>query len=315
MTSNVGEAYMLPRDATESQRLDAQHEYMRQMSYGHLIHPSVPAHQLKAVADVATGTGLWLRQVAERPVNAQASSRGGSKFVGFDISPQQFPPTDSLPSHLSFVVHDFCEPFPIDYQQEFDLVNVRLVSYAIRAKDLEKVVRHIISLLRPGGYLQWQETDASESWAQPETSTATSCVNYVIAEKIHRGLLPSWSDDLMRLVHLETVSTFEHPSPAVQAGKRAAVMSAATALLKARISRQTTELESLSSLNDKTVQLKELESLNETLAAVERSNDTNSSWDFDVTWIVARKAIILNNITMGWMTAKKNASQAPEIYR
>lgn len=57
VASGEGEAYMLPRNTQESQRLDAQHEYMRQMSHGHLKHPSIPVQKLHAVADVATGTG------------------------------------------------------------------------------------------------------------------------------------------------------------------------------------------------------------------------------------------------------------------
>ncbi|KAL8937919.1 MAG: hypothetical protein Q9216_004181 [Gyalolechia sp. 2 TL-2023] len=328
------EPYMLPRNAQESQRLDAQHEYMRQMSFGHLTHPSIPALRLKAVADIATGTGVWLRQLAEDPALDPPTQGEPPNFVGFDISSEQFPSTDALPPNLAFVTHDFVNSFPAEHHERFDLVNVRLVSYAIKAVDLEKVVQNIIQLIRPGGYLQWQETDASDSWAHPETATATSCVNFVIAEKIDRGLLPgiatplvktilamkanladgqknpiSWSDDLMRLVHLETVSTLNHPSPAVEAGKKVAVMSAATALLKARIHRKQTALDSLSPSDNETEGLKEeLRSMNKTLEAIERGDETNgSSWDFDLTWIIARKAIKLDDVTQGWMTAKKPA--------
>lgn len=139
---------MLPRDNQESQRLNDQHEYFRQLSHGHLIHPSIPARQIHAVADVATGTGLWLRQLADeltlsRPVHGEESSF----FVGFDISQQQFPPADSLPSQMKFVVHDMVDAFPAQYHERFDLVNVRLVSYAVKASDLDRVVRNITQLL------------------------------------------------------------------------------------------------------------------------------------------------------------------------
>ncbi|KAL8727029.1 MAG: hypothetical protein Q9166_006327 [cf. Caloplaca sp. 2 TL-2023] len=333
MSSNVDEAYMLPRNIQESRRLDAQHEYMRALSYGHLIHSSIPARQLHAVADVATGTGVWLRHLAEDPALPRSAARQDPSFVGFDISKEQFPPTQSLPPHVKLVVHDMVEPFPAEYHERFDLVNVRLVSYAIKGSNLDRVVRNVIQLLRPGGYLQWQETDASDSWAHPETPTATSCVNHVIAEKIDRGLLPgiagplvkaivslpatladgqknpiSWSEDLMRLIHLQTVSTLDHPSSAVEEGKKAAVMSAATALLMARISRKTTELESADVEGREAERLREeVESMNKTLKAIQSGDDTNSSWDFDVTWIVARKAIAID-ITKGWMSIKKPSS-------
>lgn len=139
---------MLTRDGQESQRLDAQHDYMRQLSYGHLVHPSIPTHQLHAVADVATGTGLWLRQLANDPALPKAADNQRQSFVGFDISPQQFPPPESLSPHVAFVVHDMVNPFPPEYHQRFDLVNVRLVSYAVKAVDLGKVVKNILQILR-----------------------------------------------------------------------------------------------------------------------------------------------------------------------
>ncbi|KAI4253280.1 MAG: hypothetical protein LQ352_003777 [Teloschistes flavicans] len=330
MTSGTGETYMLPRDTQESQRLDAQHEYFRQISYGHLIHPSIPARQLHAVADVATGTGVWLRQLADDPTVPRPVQGQESSFVGFDISRQQFPAAESLPPHVKFVVHDMVEAFPAEYHQRFDLVNVRLVSYAIKGSDLDRVVRNITQLLKPGGYLQWQEADASDSWAHPETQTATSCINYVVAEKVDRGLLPgiagplvksilslpatipegyqnpiSWSKDLMRLIHLETVSTLDHPFPAVGAGKKMAIMSSANVLLMARISRKSGELDGESSASRMAEKLREeIKSMNETLEAIQRGSDMVSSWDFDVTWIVARKAIPVE-VKNGWMSVKK----------
>ncbi|KAL8776839.1 MAG: hypothetical protein Q9194_002904 [Teloschistes cf. exilis] len=330
MASGMGEPYMLPRDTQESQRLDAQHEYFRQLSYGHLIHPSIPARQLHAVADVATGTGLWLRQLADeltlpRPVEGEKPS-----FVGFDISQQQFPLADSLHTQMKFVVHDMVDTFPAEYHERFDLVNVRLVTYAVKASDLDRVVRNITQLLKPGGYLQWQETDAGDCWGHPETPTVTAWANYVMAEKVDRGLLPgiaaplvksilslpasipegyqnpvSWSKEMMRLIHLETVSTLDHPSPAVEADKKMVVMTVAIFLLTSRINRKSGELDRESSTSGKGEKLKEeIQSMNETLEAIQRGGDMNSSWNFDVTWIVARKAIPVD-INKGWMTIKK----------
>lgn len=145
--SDGKETYMLTRDKEESQRLDAQHEYMRQMSSGHLVHPSIPIRQLKRVADVATGTGVWLRQLADDPAFNRPPEEKPPVFIGFDISSQQFP-TEDRPLNVNFHVHDFVDSFPAEWHEYFDLVNVRLVSYAIKGVDLEKVVRNIIQLLR-----------------------------------------------------------------------------------------------------------------------------------------------------------------------
>ncbi|KAL9598534.1 MAG: hypothetical protein Q9219_004436 [cf. Caloplaca sp. 3 TL-2023] len=319
MESVVPEPYMLPRDISESQRLDAQHDYFRQLSYGHLVHPSIPADELRTVADIATGTGIWLRQLAEESSASSLVETQRPEFVGFDISQQQFPPQGSLPARVTLVVHDMVQPFPAQYHGHFDLVNVRLVSYAVKEMDLDKIVRNVIQLLRPGGYLQWQETDASESWTHPEVSMATSCINYVIAEKIDRGLHPgiaaplvkaivsssapladgqhntiTWSPSLMRLTHLETISTLGHPSPAVQAAKDAVVMSAAKALLQARMTRKSSVLESLTEQSPEAELLSgEIKSINNILKAIEH----------------ARKAIA-QPTARGWVDTK-SASTPP----
>ena len=136
------EAYMMKRNAEESKRLDAQHNFMRQLAHGSLIQPSIPRSDIRAVADVATGTGIWLREAAQELVMSEEKI----VFTGFDISAQQFP-RDNI-SGLDFVVHDVVEPFPSEYHEKFDLVHVRLLSYALKAQDLEVSVKNIIQLLR-----------------------------------------------------------------------------------------------------------------------------------------------------------------------
>lgn len=135
------EAYMLNRSQEESIRLDVQHHYMRQLAHGSLIQPSIPRSNIRAIADVATGTGIWLREAAQE----FTTSKEKMDFTGFDISAQQFPKDDN--HCINFVVHNVVEPFPPEYHEQFDLVHVRLLSYALRAQDLEDSVRNIIQLL------------------------------------------------------------------------------------------------------------------------------------------------------------------------
>ncbi|MCJ1404061.1 hypothetical protein MMC11_007286 [Xylographa trunciseda] len=323
----TNEAYMLQRDSLESKRLDAQHEYMRALSSGHLIHPSIPSSVIRAVADVGAGTGAWLRDVAN---SAAIADDKEATFVGFDISPQQFPPVETVPANVKFVVHDITKPFPVEYHEAYDLVNVRLLSYAIRAVDLEKTVQHVLRILRPGGYLQWQECDACDSWTSPETAMATSTINYVVAEKIARGLLPgiatpllktiqsqtltlsegqlnpiSRSPELTRIMNLETVSTRNHSSPAIARGKKAGIQTAAVALLQAGVNRRKALVENSSLPKSEAEKLaKEKQEIEELIDAVKRGdNEVSDNWDMEMTWIVARKAIIVNE-GEAWMSAK-----------
>ena len=132
---------MLPRDSSETGRLETQHQFVLALSNGHLIHPSIPIERLRTVADVGTGTGAWLQDLA---MSFRATS--DFEFVGFDISPQQFAP-GKLPNQ-HFVVHDMTKPFPEKYLMYFDVVNVRLLSYALKAQDLKQAVNNVVQLIR-----------------------------------------------------------------------------------------------------------------------------------------------------------------------
>ena len=136
------EAYMLSRDHDESQRLDAQHHFCRALAHGHLIQPSILESGLRDVADVGCGTGIWLREAAQE----LATQNDRVDFTGFDISAQQFP-KDRIHG-VDFVVHDAVEPFPLQYHEKYDLVQVRLLSYALKAQDLQNAVENIVSILR-----------------------------------------------------------------------------------------------------------------------------------------------------------------------
>ena len=139
------EAYMLQRDSDESKRLDVQHKHMLDLSSGHLTHPSIPSNLIRSVADIGTGTGVWLRDIANRSAIANSKE---ALFVGFDISPQQFSSTENDPPNMKFIVHDITKAFPVEHHESFDLVNIRCLSYAIKAVDLEKAVWHVLQILR-----------------------------------------------------------------------------------------------------------------------------------------------------------------------
>ena len=140
----IDEAYMLPRNPEESRRLDQQHEFLRALAHGELIHQAVPRQSLRAVADIGTGTGVWLQETARELANSQPRPEG-IEYKGFDISPSQLP--DQNVSGVEFVVHDAAKAFPSQYHTKFDLVHVRLLSYATRAQELSLVVENIVQIM------------------------------------------------------------------------------------------------------------------------------------------------------------------------
>lgn len=123
-------------------------------NFGYLIKPlvadTIPADA--KIADIGTGTGVWARAAAkERPSN---------NFTGFDISDAQFPPADSLPSNLTLTTHDLRLPFPEHLQGTFDVVHLRLLTLALPVQDAWNFcAKNVTTLLKPGGWVQWEETD------------------------------------------------------------------------------------------------------------------------------------------------------------
>ncbi len=145
------EVYQLVRGGSEISRLNSQNDWSRSLARGLLLHPSIPPREISTIADVATGTGIWMASLASHRRESEQHGRTCT-FVGFDVSDAQFPTTkhqreeeeDELPD---FVVHDMTSPFPSKYHQAFDLVHIRLVVAALRTKDLQKVVQNVAEIL------------------------------------------------------------------------------------------------------------------------------------------------------------------------
>lgn len=118
----------------------------------------------------------------------------------------------------------------------------------------------------------------------------------------------SRSSDLMRLTYLEMVPTLNHPSPMVQAGKKAGVISATTVLLESSISRKKAAALSFSaSTVDAQMLCKEIKSMEELLDAIKSGEAVSKDWNLELIWIVARKAIVLKDYE-AWMSIKYASS-------
>lgn len=137
------EAYMLERDHNESIRLEEQSSILHALFHRRLLHSSIPRDTLHAVADVGTGTGVWMRELQQ-----ELDSKPGNQsvqFVGFDSSGDQFPL--QRPSNHEYLVHDAVRAFPEEYHNTFDLVHVRFLSYGIKAHQLEDLVDSVSQII------------------------------------------------------------------------------------------------------------------------------------------------------------------------
>jgi len=148
------ELYLLSkRDEEERDRLNQQSNVIKAVRDGHVLDPAIPKQNISRIADIATGTGIWLRDVATEL--AVGGYRSPLEMVGFDISPDQFP--ESYVPETKFVVWDMNASFPEEYHNSFDVVHIRLVTVALKVEQIKGVVENLVELLKPGGYLQWTD--------------------------------------------------------------------------------------------------------------------------------------------------------------
>ncbi|GAD99469.1 LaeA-like methyltransferase, putative [Paecilomyces variotii No. 5] len=124
------------------------------LSGNHLILPQVNLEKIESVADVATGTGVWIFEIRDQLTAVPTSSGSERSFHAFDISDAQYPKQQDK---AQLTLHDITKPFPLEYHGRFDLVHVRLLLFAIRASELPQVVENLIQILAPGGYIQWDD--------------------------------------------------------------------------------------------------------------------------------------------------------------
>ena len=153
-TISTDAGYPLSRDFNASIRLNGQH-WLWHYDLGYNLHPSINVPSNANIAEVAAGTGAWLFDVAQEHPNAQCD--------GFDISLQQAPPSVWLPSNVSMSKWDMYDSPPKELIGRYEIVHIRLVTLAMRSRDAASVVQNVSQLLKPGGWLQWEEPDVTDT--------------------------------------------------------------------------------------------------------------------------------------------------------
>ncbi|KAJ5619785.1 hypothetical protein N7510_003769 [Penicillium lagena] len=125
--------YLLVRNMAERERLDMQYKAW-QANIGYLLHPIIKQQDHMRIADLD----------------------------GFDLSDAMFPCKNALPENITFHQQNLLEPFPDEYLGKYDVVNVRVMVVALSSDEWEPAVRNLMTLLKPGGHLQWTDCAAHE---------------------------------------------------------------------------------------------------------------------------------------------------------
>lgn len=171
MESAKEDSYILGRSYASSSRLNLSHFLWKQV-LGFNIHPRVPTIGYRRIADVATGTAIWPLDVGFELPSCEVD--------GFDISLDQCPPKDFMPRLRHLRKWNIFDEPDEDMIGRYDIVHVRLVIFVVLNKDPREIIYKLMKLLKPGGWLQWDELDLSGSHLERGSGNdieATTAVN------------------------------------------------------------------------------------------------------------------------------------------
>ncbi len=211
--------YVLPKDMGEISRLDFQHYMLRYVLHNDYAAP-ITNGQLKDILDVGSGTGRWAVEMSMQFPQANIFS--------LDIEPPQTVQSTVLlkqPDNCIFVQGNVLQglPFP---DNSFDFVHQRLLVAALPYAQWGWVVRELLRVTRPGGWIELIEAPPA-----PKGGKGLLALNdWMVQITSRRGINAYISleiGDLLRQAGLQDVVYRELPIPIGQHGKRLGLMAEA----------------------------------------------------------------------------------------
>ncbi len=160
--------YLLPKDAQEDNRLNYQHHVMHLSIGSHFVAP-LP-QELGHILDVGTGTGIWAVEMARLYPRAQV--------VGVDLGASSFK-TD-VPGNCVLQIGNVLEKLPFP-DQSFDYTHQRFLVSAIPGARWPDVIRELVRVTRPGGWIELLEINNLFLNPGPETTRLATWITQVSA--------------------------------------------------------------------------------------------------------------------------------------
>ncbi|KAI1755192.1 hypothetical protein F4782DRAFT_490413 [Xylaria castorea] len=207
----------MTRVPKEGQRLNKQCDLMTEC-IGYVLHTAIRLPASPRIADIGTGTARFLVQV-------HPTVSPDAKLEGYDISSALFPPKDVLPANTSLGEQDVKKPFPEHMHGQYDVVHLRMLVAAMDPDDWVLALKNVIQLLKPGGYVQWEECDfINARWVSSNNDTQRPedvgemmirKMTYSLGEKLEHGwsTLPSLMQNLdLTLIANDTATTDKSPA-------------------------------------------------------------------------------------------------------
>ncbi|TFK48801.1 hypothetical protein OE88DRAFT_1646899 [Heliocybe sulcata] len=140
--------YVLPRDAGESERLQAQNNHLKRSLGGLLVHPAISLTKARMVLDCCTGTGAWLR-------DARLAARPDAVLEACDISLEQYHRGDAKGDDVW--AQNILHRFPVHKRNRYDVIHQRYLTGGIPRDQWPQAIQNVVEALRPGGFLNLTE--------------------------------------------------------------------------------------------------------------------------------------------------------------
>ena len=159
--------YALPKDLEEGQRLNFQHYIIRYVLRGNYAAPLDSS--VKTILDVGSGTGIWGHEIAQAFPQA--------RVYGLDLEPPQTislaAPAQAVPDNYHFIQGNVLKglPFP---DHMFDYVHQRLLFLGVPQQSWPAVIRELVRVTQPGGWVEIYEADILFPDAGPATRELNS---------------------------------------------------------------------------------------------------------------------------------------------
>lgn len=142
------DTYPVLRTNKESARLFTQLHLIAAALGGHVLAPLDLAKPNLRILDVGTGSGKWLSLVKDQ---MPQPARDTATLVGTDIAP--YPDSD-----IEVKMHNFKTPFPAEWEESFDLVQMRSCLMMSPGDEAAELVGRLVKLVKRGGWLQLVDT-------------------------------------------------------------------------------------------------------------------------------------------------------------
>ncbi|KAL8682928.1 MAG: hypothetical protein Q9186_001091 [Xanthomendoza sp. 1 TL-2023] len=126
---------------------------------------------------VAESSSAWLVDAAREYPRAQLD--------GFDLSTAQFPHTAWIPKNINLSTMDIFKPVSDDLRGQYDVVHVGLLVFVVEKGDPLPILDNLLALLKPGGYLQWDDADYGGSYVQSPDPSVPCAALQELKDKAH----------------------------------------------------------------------------------------------------------------------------------